>query len=70
MSTNVATEDKLAYTYAEAGRAIGLSPRSIWSLVKAKKLRACKIGRSVRIPHSALVELLGGAADVLEEAPR
>ncbi len=54
MSTNTPTEPKLAYTYAEAGRALGISPRSVWSLVARGQVRPCRIGRSVRISADEL----------------
>ena len=41
---------------------VGMSERSIWTLIQIGKLRAVKLGRSVRIPADALAELLGGAS--------
>lgn len=56
MSTDVsaAAGRKLLLTYGEAGELLGLSGRTVWTLVATGQLRACRIGRSVRIP---LVEL-------------
>lgn len=36
-------------TYAEAAEVSGYSERTIWAAVKARKLRAVRIGRTVRI---------------------
>jgi excisionase family DNA binding protein len=46
--------ERLAYTKAEAAMSLGLSLRTIDSLISAKELTARKIGRRVLIPASAL----------------
>ena len=53
---------RLAYSMREVGQMVGMSERSIWMLIQIGKLRAVKLGRSVRIPADALAELLGGAS--------
>lgn len=45
---------RLAVTYREAGDALGVCERVVWQLVKDGKLKAVRIGRSVRIPVSEL----------------
>jgi excisionase family DNA binding protein len=52
---------KLAYSYREAGQALGLSASTIRRLVDSGKIPAVRIGGSVRIPASALEALIGGA---------
>ena len=53
-------DSRLAYSMREVATAIGMSERSVWSLVASGRLRAIKLGRSVRIPREALAELLRG----------
>ena len=48
----------LAVTYVEAGKLLGVCSRVVWQLVKDEKLRATRIGRSVRIPISELERLI------------
>lgn len=52
--TRAAEGRKLALTYDEAGELLGLSARTIWTLASTGQLRACRIGRSVRIPRVEL----------------
>lgn len=47
-------EKKLAVKYREAGKALDVCERTIWGLVRDGKLRAIRVGRSVRIPVSEL----------------
>ena len=44
----------LAVTYTEAGRMLGLCSRVVWQLCKDGKLKATRIGRSVRISVAEL----------------
>ena len=44
----------LAVSYVEAGKLLGVCSRVVWQLVKDQKLRATRIGRSVRIPVAEL----------------
>lgn len=59
-------QERLALTYREAGAALGLSDRTIWSMVAAGKLRAVRFGRSVRIAKSELERYLGQGGDKTE----
>jgi len=54
-------DSRMAFSMREVADAIGMSERSIWSLIASGRLRAIKLGRSVRIPRESLAELLGGA---------
>lgn len=40
----------LALTYREAANTLGVCERTVWKLVDEGKLKACRIGRAVRIP--------------------
>jgi len=54
---------RLAVTYREAGDSIGVCERVIWQLVKDGKLKAVRIGRSVRIPVSELERFVSAPAE-------
>ena len=54
--------ERLAYTPTEVAHALGLCPASVYNMINRGALRAVKLGRSVRIPASELVRLLGGQA--------
>ncbi len=41
---------RLTVTYREAGDSLGVCERVVWQLVKDGRLKAVRIGRSVRIP--------------------
>lgn len=45
---------RLAVTYREAGDSLGVCERVVWQLVKDGRLKAVRIGRSVRIPVTEL----------------
>ena len=47
-------QDRLAVTYREAAKSLGVCERAVWQLVKDGELRAVRIGRSVRIPVKEL----------------
>jgi len=49
---------QLATTYRGAGQALGVSERTVWQLVRDGHLRACRIGRAVRIPLTELQRYL------------
>ncbi len=51
--------ERLAYGVAEAARAIGVSYKVLYDLIKSGRLRAARVGRRIIIPRSALEELLG-----------
>ncbi|QQE12261.1 helix-turn-helix domain-containing protein [Planctomycetota bacterium] len=46
-------------TYREAAEYLSVSERTVWGLVKANQIQACKIGRLVRIPLTSLDEFIG-----------
>lgn len=49
---------RLAFTYREAAQQLGVCERVIWQAVKDGHLQAARIGRSVRIPATALADYL------------
>jgi excisionase family DNA binding protein len=51
--------ERLAYGVAEAAKALGISYRALYTLIKSGHLRAVRVGRRIIIPKSALEELLG-----------
>lgn len=53
---------RLAVTYREAGDSLGVCERVVWQLVKDGRLRAVRIGRSVRIPVSELERFVAETA--------
>lgn len=57
-------EKRLAYNTEEAARALGLSPRTVRTMIARDELRVVRVGRRVLIPAEALRELLAGAAAV------
>jgi excisionase family DNA binding protein len=58
---------RLAYSPAEVGDVLGLSRAMVFKLLAAGELPSCKIGRSRRILHTAVVDYLdrleGGDGD-------
>ncbi len=54
---------RLAVTYREAGDALGVCERVVWQLVKDGRLKAVRIGRSVRIPVSELERFVSESAN-------
>ena len=52
------TIGRLAYSMREAAEAIGVCERSIWQAIKDGRLRASRIGRSVRISATELERFL------------
>lgn len=51
-----ASPDSLVVGCREAARLLGISPRTLFSLTKAKKIRSFKIGRRVLYARADLVE--------------
>jgi excisionase family DNA binding protein len=49
---------KLMVSYREAGQMLGVCERTVFGLVKAGDLAKVSIGRSVRIPVSALQDFI------------
>ena len=62
-ATSGEDQPRLALTYWEAGDSIGVCERVIWQLVKDGKLKAVRIGRSVRIPVSELERFVSAPAE-------
>jgi len=54
---------RLAVTYHEAGDLLGVCERVVWQLVKDGRLKAVRIGRSVRIPVSELERFISESTD-------
>lgn len=53
--------NRLAYSMQEFADLYGVSDRTVYTWIKSGKLRAFKIGRLVRIPHTAIAEMMEGA---------
>ncbi len=49
---------KRLLTVKQAAEELGLSDRTIWAWVYAKKLGVVRLGRSVRIPQTSIDELI------------
>jgi excisionase family DNA binding protein len=54
--------ERLAYSMREAAEAIGVCERSVWQAIKDGRLRASRIGRSVRISATELERFLEATA--------
>lgn len=61
-------QKKLAVGYRGAAEAIDVCERSVWQLVKDGKLKAVRIGRSVRIPVSELERFLAEGNPAVTES--
>lgn len=55
--------NKLLYSSREAAEMLSLSRTTIFELLRRGELRSIKIGRSRRIPASALEEFVAGIKD-------
>ena len=57
-------DTRIALSMRECANAIGVSERSVWSLVKSGRLASFKVGRSVRISRHAIEAFIsqGGAS--------
>lgn len=51
--------EKQYLTKLEAADLLGISERTVHSLIRSEKLKSVKAGRSVRITHEAIAEYLG-----------
>ena len=49
---------KRLLTVKQAAEELGLSDRTVWAWVYARKLGVVRLGRCVRIPQSAIEELI------------
>ncbi|MCC6827417.1 MAG: helix-turn-helix domain-containing protein [Novosphingobium sp.] len=56
------TVNPLSYGITDAAAALGVSPRSIYNLVDAGKLRKVKVGSRSLIPADSLKQLIEGEA--------
>lgn len=56
---------RLAFSMREVGAALGVSERSIWTLINCGKLPSFKVGRSVRVRREDLEEFMrkGGTSN-------
>lgn len=52
--------ERLALSMREAAQAIGVSERTIFNAIKAGRLKACRVGRLVRIRPADLERFVGG----------
>jgi excisionase family DNA binding protein len=49
---------KRMLTIGEAAEQLGLSPKTVWSWIYSRRLGFVRLGRSIRIPQSAIEELI------------
>lgn len=54
-------KNPLLMTASDAAFLLSLAPRTVYALVEAGKLPCVRIGRAVRIPRKAVMELAGEA---------
>ena len=57
-----ANEIALVLTVEDLARILAISKNTAYELVRSRKIRSVKIGRTYRIPRSALQEYLNSAA--------
>ena len=57
-----ANEIALVLTVDDLARILAISKNTAYELVRSRKIRSVKIGRTYRIPRSALQEYLNSAA--------
>jgi excisionase family DNA binding protein len=57
-------DTRIALTMRECARALGVSERAVWSLVKSGRLPSFRLGRTVRISRNAIEAFIeqGGAS--------
>lgn len=66
----VPSPDRLALTYAEAARAVGCSPRTIWAACASGDLRAARVGRRRLISVAELRRWLDERAGIAIDAAK
>ena len=49
---------RLAHTYKEAGDLLGVSDRTVFTWVKEGRLKAMRVGRTVRITNEAIHQFI------------
>lgn len=47
------------YTVKEVSDILKIPLRTVYHLIATKRLRAVRVGKHIRVPHDALLELLG-----------
>ena len=52
------TKTPLLLTYQQAADALGVSPRTVWTLVNKDQLQAVRFGRTVRIDQRDLDDFI------------
>lgn len=57
------TQEPFAYTVREAAELCRVCPATIWKATKDGRLKATRIGRSVRILRSELLRFVGETGD-------
>ena len=50
-------------TYKQAEQLVGLSRTTLWQLINARKIKAARIGRAVRIERDSLQAFMEQSAD-------
>ena len=69
MDVSTSRDRQLAVSYREAAQMLGVCERVVWGLVKQQRLKAMKIGRSVRIPISELKRFIDESAGINKSTP-
>ena len=73
--TNTNPVPRLLLTPEQAADALGLGRSSVYELMRARRLRSVKVGRSRRVPYESLLdfvshlEQLAGAETVMPTSP-
>lgn len=49
---------KRLLTVREAAEQLGLSPKTVWAWIYSRRLGFVRLGRSIRIPQSAIEQLI------------
>ena len=62
--TNQSDTEAMAFSEAEAARVLSLSPRSVYSLRKAGKLRFFKVGARVLVSRQACADFIAAQEKV------
>lgn len=61
--------DSGVYTVREVADLLNLHPQTVYGLIRERKLRALKIGRSVRIPRDAVEQYAATPGGVAHRPP-
>ncbi len=57
------SQERLLYSVVEAAEVLSLSRSKVYELLAANTLQSVKIGRSRRIPHSALTDYVASLSN-------